>query len=398
MTAAISVAPPTPKLWTRRVVLVLSVQAMFGLGWSAYLVEPKFLATALGANPDQIARVMLMSPFASVCMVPATVALMDRVSRVWLFRVGLLSLIGASIGYTTVHTLTPLLYLLQAGVGISYALAYNSSAAIIADEAPRERIGEAIGLLGASNVMTNAFATTLAEHLAGRFGWKTALETSLGLAVLALVVSSRVKDRRRPTHEARDVSVLPYLRGPLGRVLVCSALTGAVFSAMFTFHQPYVLKLGGKAVSPFFVGFTTTAVAVRVLFGSLGDRLGHRRVSMVAMIAYGLVALATAWLKVDCLVLYGLGLGAAHGVLYPTLNTHGVHAAPDGTRGRVIALYGGSFNVGTAIATLTWGRVASTLGFPAVFIFASLAAFTGAFVLSTRGARLPADGVPPARA
>jgi MFS family permease len=150
---------------------------------------------------------------------------------------------------------------------------------------------------------------------------------------------------------------------------------------MFTFHQPYVLALGGKSVSPFFVGFTATAVGARLLFGSLGDRLGHRHVSLLAMLAYGTVVLATAGLHVHYLWVYGLAFGAAHGVLYPTLNTHGVHIAPDGARGRVIALYGGAFNVGVAMATFTWGRIAASLGFPAVFVGGALVAFAGAALL-----------------
>jgi MFS family permease len=374
--------PPRPSLWTRRVITILSAQLAFGLGWSAYLVQPKFLAGALRANPDQMARVAMMSPIAAIAMIPVTVALMDRVSRVWIFRSGLLILLAASIGYTTVHQLTPLLYLLQGAVGASYSLAYNASAAAVADEAPRERLGEAIGLLGASNVVTNAIATTLAENLARAFGWTAAFEASGFLAVIALLISIRLEDRR-VAHVATSLAgIVPSLRGPFGTVLVGSALMGAAFSAMFTFHQPYVLRLGGKSVSPFFVGFTVAAVGMRVLFGSLGDRYGHRQISRLAMTAYGLVAFATAWLKVGYLWVYGLAFGAAHGVLYPTLSTDGVHAAPEGARGRALALYGGAFNVGVAVATFGWGKIAEAMGFPAVFIGAASVAFLGVLVLA----------------
>jgi MFS family permease len=127
---------------------------------------------------------------------------------------------------------------------------------------------------------------------------------------------------------------------------------------------------------------------MRLLFGSLGDRYGHREVSRLAMAAYGLVALATAWLRVGYLWVYGLAFGAAHGVLYPTLSTDGVHAAPDGARGRALALYGGAFNVGVAAATFGWGKIAAAFGFPAVFVAAAAVAFLGVFVLATP--RVPA--------
>jgi MFS family permease len=144
-------------------------------------------------------------------------------------------------------------------------------------------------------------------------------------------------------------------------VLVASALMGATFSAMFTFYQPYALSLGGKSVSPFFVGFTITAVLTRVLIGSLGDRFGHREVSVGAMLAYGAVALATSRLQVGYLWAYGLAFGTAHGILYPTLNTHGVRCSA-GARGRVFTVYGGALNVG--MVSPRWSsKLAASAGF-----------------------------------
>jgi MFS family permease len=328
-----------------------------------------------------MARIAMMSPLAAIATIPITVSLLDRVSRVWIFRVGLLLLLGGSIGYTTVHHLTPLLFVLQGAIGASYSLAYNASAAQVADEAPRERLGEAIGLLGASNVVTNAIATTLAENIARAFGWRSAFMTSGALAVVALLLSTRLAERRLAHPGGKPPRIAPAVRGHFGKILVAAALMGAAFAAMFTFHQPYVLRLGGKSVSPFFVGFTVTAVGVRLLFGHLGDRFGHLRVSMAAMVAYGAVAVATGWLQVRYLWAYGLAFGAAHGVLYPTLSTEGVHAAPDGARGRALALYGGAFNVGVAIATLAWGEIAGKFGFVMLFVVAGAVAWLGAALL-----------------
>ena len=350
-------------------------------------MQPKFLSGALGANPEQMARIAMMSPLAAIATIPVTVSLLDRVSRVWIFRVGILLLLGSSAGYTTVHRLTPLLYVLQGAIGASYSLAFIASAAQVADEAPRARLGEAIGLLGASNVVTNAIATTLAESLAKAFGWHAAFVTSGALSLVALVLSTQLEERRVAHPGGKLPPIAPSVRGHFGKILVVSALMGAAFSAMFTFHQPYVLKLGGKSVSPFFVGFTVTAVGVRLFFGHLGDRFGHLRVSAVAMTAYAAVTLATGWLRVRYLWAYGLAFGAAHGVLYPTLSTEGVHAAPDGARGRAFALYGGAFNVGVAVATFCWGEIAGRLGFLALFGTASAVALLGAAMLSGRAHR-----------
>lgn len=375
------------KLLTPLTTKVLAAQFCFGLAWSAYLVVPKFLATELHANPETISHVTVMSPAMAVLVLPLAIAVMDRWSRALIFRTGLVLLFVASLGYVWAPRVVPLLAVFQAMVGVSYILSYNASASVIADEVAPERLGEAVGLLGASNVVTNALATTLAEHVSAAFGWSAAFGTSALLALAALALSMRLRDDRTVSANAPLEPLGPALRGPLGRVLVASALMGATFSAMFTFYQPYALSLGGKSVSPFFVGFTVTAVLTRVLIGSLGDRFGHREVSIGAMFGYGTVALVTSRLHVDYLWAYGLAFGAAHGILYPTLNTHGVHAAPHGARGRVFTVYGGAFNVGVVLATLTWGKLAASAGFPTVFVCASLVAYLGALVLLTRGAK-----------
>jgi MFS family permease len=388
MTApAASFPEPKTKILTPRITKVLAAQFCFGLAWSAFLVVPKFLATELHANAETISHVTVMSPAMAVLVLPIAVAIMDRWNRTRIFRTGLVLLLIASLGYAWGPHVVPLLGLFQAMIGVSYILSYNSSASVIADEVAPERLGEAVGLLGASNVVTNALATTLAEHVSGAFGWGVAFGSSAVFALGALVLSMGLRDERTRSAQAVLEPLGPALRGPLGRVLVASAFMGATFSAVFTFYQPYALSLGGKSVSSFFVGFTITAVLTRVLIGSLGDRFGHREVSVGAMLGYGTVALAMSRLHVDHLWAYGLAFGTAHGILYPTLNTHGVHAAPAGARGRVFTVYGGAFNVGVVLATLSWGKLAASRGFPAVFVAASLVCYAGTLVLLTRGAK-----------
>ena len=375
---AASLSVSRSKLLTPRIAMVLAAQFLFGLAWSTFLVVPKFLATELHADPESIAHVTVMGPVMGVLIMPLALAVMDRWNRAWIFRAGLVLLFVASLGYAFGPHVVPILGVFQAMVGASYILSYNASASVVADEVAPERLGEAVGLLGASNVVTNALATTLAENLSTAFGWTVAFETAAVLAVSALALSVRLRDDRTISASADAEPLGPSLRGPLGRVLIAAALMGATFSAMFTFYQPYVLSLGGRSVSPFFVGFTVTAVLTRVLIGSLGDRYGHREVSVAAMVAYGTVALATSRLQVAYLWAYGLAFGAAHGILYPTLNTHGVHAASAAVRGRVFTVYGGAFSVGVVLATITWGKVAASMGFPSVFVGASLGAYAGA--------------------
>ena len=367
---------------TKRFWLVMACQTGFGLGWSALLIQPKFLAQELGADPSAIGTISAMSGFAAVCTIPVVTHFIDRVGRRPLLQAGAVVLTALSLGLLAVDRVGPLVYLLHAGMGASFVLSFNASAALVTDLAPPQRMGQAIGALGASNMLMNALATMGAERVAEVYGWPAVFQLGAAAGVLALVLSFLIKEARRDAGPAEPGGGTKLrLRGWLVRALAASAVAAAPFSAMFTFHQPFALELGASRVASFFLGFMVTAVTMRVVFGSLGDRYGRRRVSLLSLIGYAAVAAATARLQIDWLWLYGAVFGVAHGVLYPTLNAFAVECAPDAVRGRVITLFNGAFNAGYAISTLGWGALAAAVGFPAVFVAATVVALGGAALL-----------------
>jgi MFS family permease len=134
-------------------------------------------------------------------------------------------------------------------------------------------------------------------------------------------------------------------------------------------------------VSSFFVGFTCGAVLMRIGLGSLGDRLGHQRVSLVAIALYGVTAFSMVALRPELFWAYGLAFGCCHGTLYPTLNALVLQQASSDYRGRAMTWYNGAFNVGTAASNLAWGSLAAGLGYPWVYFGAATLAWLGAIVL-----------------
>jgi MFS family permease len=367
-----------PSFWT-----VMTAQVAFGLGWSSYLILPKYLATELGADAEAIGYVSAMSGFAAVLTIPLVTSIIDRVGRRLPLQLGCALLIALSLTFLAVDRVGPLVYLLSGATGASFVLAFNASATLVTDAAPASRLGQAIGILGAANMSTNAIATLAAERIALSSGWPRVFELAAAMGVIALALTLTIREAPRPRGSARsrhpqDVRA----RGSVVRVLAVSALAGAPFAAMFTFHQPYALALGAPQLAAFFIGFTASAMLVRIFFGTLGDRFGRRRLSVLAMLGYGVVALATAELQVEWLWAYGSAFGFAHGVLYPTLNALAVELAPPEARGRVITLFNGAFNAGYGVSTLGWGNIAARWGFPAVFWVAAVLSVGAAALLA----------------
>jgi MFS family permease len=379
-----NIASRAAESWvTRDVRWILGTQLMFGFAWSLYLLTPKFVTTALHAGPDVIGRIASMGGLAGLLTVPLAAYGIDRVSRRWFFRLGAALLVLLSLGFTQVHEVGPLVYVLQGCVSASFVLSFNAAAALLMDYAPPERIGQAIGWLGGANVLMNAVATMIAEPLAASYGWNVvfALGAVAGCSAFALSFGARAAPQRPLTAAASRELANQGIKPGLGPILLTACLVGGVFIAMFGFVQPYALSSGAHQVRGYFLGFTTSAVAGRVFFGGLGDRVGRRAVSTWMLVGYGLSALLMRELHPDLLVVYGLAFGAAHGVLYPTLNALLLEHVPSARRGFGMALYNGAFNLGSSVGSLAWGLLAKQHGYPLVYTFAACTSLMAAVTL-----------------
>lgn len=361
-------APPSPTF-----ARILAAQATFGFGWCLYLVQPKYLTTALGAGPEQVGAVGTTTGLVSIATIGVLLSIIDRPGgrrRAFLSGCVLLSL--ASLGYLFIHDFGPAVYLCQAGVAGAYGLTFNSAMALTTDVAPPRRLGQALGWQSAANLSMNAVSTLVAEAVADRFGWSAVFALAL---VAGLVSFAVARGLPRTSGGTRDDEALgqkpPY--GALAPVFLVSAMIGAAFVAAFTFHQPFALALGAAHVGAFFVGFTAAALVMRLVFGGLGDRFGHRRMVLASLGLYAVVVAGMAALTPGTLWIFGAGMGLAHGVAYPTLTAFATeHAAPT-TRGRIIAVFSGSFSAGTSVGALAWGLLAADAGYPPVFLLGGLA-------------------------
>jgi MFS family permease len=373
------------RVFTRDVALILIAQTAFGFAWSLYLLSPKFQAVVLGAGPEQIGMTTALSGLLGLAMVPFAASGIDRLGRKLFFRIGTSLVLIVSIGYFFVDRMGPLLYLLQGLVAAAFVLAFNASAALIADWAPSARLGQAIGWLGAANVCMNAVATAVAEPLADRYGWHSMFIMGIVASCAALALSFGMRDAppRSISHPLQGKTKLRDAAVAVWRPLVVSAVAGMVFCAVFIFVQPHALASGAREVRMFFIGFTASAVACRLFLGDLGDRRGHREVSLGAVVLYSISALLCVWLEPELLWMYGLVFGAAHGVLYPTLNALVLARLPASRRGLGMALYNGAFNVGMTSGGFGWGLLAAHYGYAALFYTAAVVALLATWPLLT---------------
>ena len=363
-----------PALFTHPFVLLLAAQAVFGFGFSTFLIMPTYLAKALQASPSQIGLVTSIFGISGMIFMPLVGDWADRTRRLPWAMTGAGICAVASLGFVWVDEIGSLVYLLRLLHGFGNALEFVAAGALTIDLVPTKRLGQGLGFFGVAMLSTNAIAPAMAEAIADRWDWDTAFAVAALAAVLGLLLLSRVEEPEREHSHAPTTSIFKVAF--TGRSLWFStviALAGVGFASLFTFVQPYALDLGANRVSGFFLGYTATAVGVRIFFGDLGDRIGLARVGMAAIALYGVPIALSADLQLSWLPWIGAIFGLAHGALFPTLNAFIVEPVPKNERAKVLALFMASFNAGWSIGSVILGVIAEVAGYPTVFWTATAA-------------------------
>lgn len=375
---------PLPPLFTGRFILLLVYQVIFGSGWSVFLLLPKFMTTELHASSSQIGATVAISGIGAVLGVPIVGPALARIGRKPMLQLGVTVTALSSLAFIWVSEVGTLLYALQFVQGLGFVFAFNAAGTLSADYAPPSRLSQGIGIFGASNIVTNAMAPSIAEIISVSHGWMPVWIMSGGLLLLSLLLSffldEAQQERTTTPPSLKDYDVL--LEPVQVRMILVSICVGATFCAMVTFHQPYALQLGIHELRTYFIGFTCAAVFVRVVFGSVGDRFGRSRVSVVSLLLYAFAATSLTLLQPGALWVFGVLQGTAHGVFYPVGNALVVQHATPAQRGLVLTAFNGGFHAGVSLGVFCFGQLAHAAGYPAVFVTAGVMAVIAAVIVS----------------
>jgi MFS family permease len=368
---------------------LLLVQMTYGYAFSALLVVPKYATAALYATPDEVGTLMACAGVAIVATTPLLGRWLDgggaRAVMMWgAFVLGVSTLLFASV-----TELGPALYGLRALHGVASALIQSATGAFVAAIVPPDRHGRAFASAGAAALMMNAVAPLATEHIAESYGWRTAFELAATIALAGAAMATLL-----PALEGAPVSVRDP-RAPRPQLAFVSPVSigafaaGIGFAVISTFTQPYALALGGRHVSSLFLGYTATVLVVRVGLGGIVDRFGRLPCAVAALVIYTITAASAAALSPEGLFALGLGFGAAHGLVWPSLSALTVERAPRNHAASALSRLYGSFSLGGLVAVWAGGFLVKATGYPTTFLVAAaaMAAGTGVLFLSRRAPR-----------
>jgi MFS family permease len=352
-------------------------------------------AAHLGAGEGQIGLIIGVFAFSAMFLRPVTGQMADRIGRYPLVLAGSAIFAAAAIAYPALGWSISALIAIRVFHGIGMGLGPTAGTVMVADLAPPDRRGEAMGLYGMTGNASLAIAPYLGAALLEHGGFAPAFAGSASLELISLLVATQLPE----THPAAARAPRPD-RSAVGRLaslfhasaLYPSLLVFALyfpFGAVFTFVPLFARQQQIANIGLFFTAFALSGVVVRGLAGRLADRVGRRMVAApsLGLAAGALLILAhadTASEFITAAVLLGLGFGAAQ----PTILAMTADRVSPDARGRAVGTLYTALELAIGGGAVLLGLWAARRGYPSMFRLGAACTGLGAAAAAYRITRL----------
>jgi MFS family permease len=370
-------------LYTKPFLLAAGANFLFFSNLNVFTLLPLYIQQ-LGGREGQIGSIMAMYSVAALGCQPAAGPLVDRFGRSIFLLLGASLVTGVSVTFLFTGALGWHFYLLRFLQGVAFAAFMTSNLTLLADLAPASRRAEALGIFGVSGLVTIALSPAIGEAVQRAFGFPALFGGTvvLGLGALAMSVAAKVP---RPATLEAPARLGPGFWGAFLPVILSSFQFGLANSIVFVFLPPFAHSVGLPRVGPFYIVYAVMAVAVRFFGGRLADRLERRQVILpsLAGLSAGVLlfsALQSTWM----LILIAFINGTAHGFVYPATSAMAFDRAPQGARGRALAVFNMAVLSGVTVGSVGFGWLAERIGYRPGFLLLGLLLSAGTLLFWRR--------------
>ncbi|MGB8956785.1 MAG: multidrug efflux MFS transporter [Tumebacillaceae bacterium] len=323
----------------------------------------------------------------SAIFAPIWGALSDRTGRkVMLLRSAFgMAIVMALMGFTTS---VEQLFFLRMAMGVISGF-IPAAISLMATNTPKEHVGYALGTLQTGGVSGQIIGPLIGGVLANLFGFRHVFWVTAGLLLIAaLIVMVYVREQfEKPDTAERGknkqgkkgfgLGELRHLK-PVWPLLIVAFLTTGSMLMVDPLMSVYITELvpGAENVA-LIAGLVTASTGIaNIIFsprlGKLGDRIGYKRVLLVAMCGAGLMYIPQAFVVAPWqLMICRFGLGMCVGGLMPQVNSLIRVLAPKEMQGRIYGYSTSAMFLGNLTGPNVGGFVSGHFGFKFLFFTAA---------------------------
>lgn len=294
---------------------------------------------------------------------PFSGKLADTIGRVPVIMFGAVVCFVCGLLYPFASTIV-VFFLIRLLHGMSTGFTPTGTAAYVADMAPPEKRGEALGIHSLCANIGAAYGPALGSTLALHYSLDVMFYASSAFAILSMLILLGLEEtlppaQKKPFHPKQLILKLDEIIE--GRVLLPSLIMILVvfsFGVVLTIIPDFSDSLGIENKGIFFTYLTVASIAVRFFAGKASDRYGRAVVLQItaALLACAMFCIGLAQNYVQlmtCAVLFGL----AHGTGAPTLFAWAIDLSIEKFRGRALATLYLALEIGVGGGALIAGWI-----------------------------------------
>mgnify|MGYP001160606762 FL=1 len=362
--------------------LVTLANFLFFCNFSSFFLLPLYIKD-LGGTEADIGFIMGTFGITSLGAIPFVAFLVDKYGRRRFLIIGYALMFVTSLSYLFVSDLSPLVYALRLLQGISFAFSFTAAGTFVADYIPPQRRAEGLGIFSAFTIASYAIGPSLGEFLIDLEGFRLFFLSASFFSLVSLVLSLFAKDGTFA--RSGDRFGLGFFKLIVSRkylaVLSANVILAGGLGAVLNFVAAYFTSKSLNAYY-FFLTYTITVVAVRVIGGRVSDSLGRMTIALPSMIvmsfALGAMALVHSPLTaIGVSFLFSFG----YGFLYPTLSALVIDNAQADERGKAMGAFNASYSMGINFLAFPLGVAARDFGYEGMYLSAAALVFAGFLLL-----------------
>ena len=317
----------------------------------------------------------------SVAVRPAVGNAVDRYGRKRIIYGGLIIMILATTGYFLLSEINWAILAVRLFHGAGFGCYITGIFTIVADDAPTARRAKVIGVFGLSGMSTFGVVPLAAELIIDRLGFQALFAAALATLVASLVIALFLRARDPVEMEFPPIGFIKLLRQidlliPLGALFIFCTGVGALVN----FIAVYLSSMDISLAYFFLANFAAGAV-VRLGFGHLADVHGRRRVAVPAFLGGSVALFLLGALHHPLgLILCGLIWGTGIGFAIPAVSASIVDRVKPQDRGKGMALFTASFDLGVMAGSFAYGAIAERLGYSGMYFIAAAVVLVAAAI------------------
>lgn len=374
----------TSRLWNESYILILIISALTGIGFN--MITPILAKYIINMGATLLLAGILAGMFSITALFARPFAgfSSDKFNKKGLLMVSTVLLAVSTLFYG-VTTNINILFLFRIIHGIAFAFSGTANTSLCTEYIPKDRMGEGIGFMGLSFIMSTAVGPNLGIIISGRFGYKYVFFASATIIIIAAALMNFIKYVPSKQNVSRNEGLKMKAGSLLAKELLIFSVLAGFFSLTNGLIGSFLVLLGDErhiaGIGYYFAVNALVLLFARPLSGKLLDRKGLAFIAfpayILAIIAAILLGASSAlWMVLLAGVFYALGQGSCQ----PAIQATCVKKLGSERVGVATSTYYIGADIGQGLGPIIGGAVASSFGFSIVFYGSGFMLFIGLLI------------------